>query len=137
MVPPPDVDAPTSVIVTLVVAVAVSFAPEVNGVYRTRIVQELPALMTAPLTQVPPVIEKVPVPVPVLVPSVGFAVSVSGPGFVTAFELVTVMLAFLTDVLPVVVVIVGVGALKAMTGLVTVKFRVFVVPFAVVTTATV
>jgi hypothetical protein len=125
------------VIVAVVVAVAVSFAPEVNGVYRTRIVQELPALMTAPLTQVPPVIENVPVPVPVLAPSVGFAVSVSGPAFGALAELVTVMVAFLTVVLPVPVVIAGVGAPKATTGLVTEKFSVFVVPFADVTTATV
>jgi hypothetical protein len=126
-----------SVIDTVVVAVDVVLVPVVNGVYATVIVQLAPGLMTNPLVQVPPVIENVPVPAPVLAPSAGFAVSVIGPEVAppTTAVLLTVIVAGLTVVSA--VVIAGVGALKATVPLSTVMLTPAVMaafPFAVVAT---
>ena len=63
-------ESPVSVIVTLYVAFSA-----LVGAYCTVMVQLEPGLTTAPFTQVPPVIEKVPVPVPLTLVNVGAAVS--------------------------------------------------------------
>jgi len=126
-----------SVIDTFVEAFDVSPVPVVNGVYVTMIVQLPPGAITVPLAQVPPaVIENVPVPAPVLAPSVGAAVSVTGPALVPVAVLLTVIVPGLAVVLPGVVVSAGVGALKATVPLSTVKVTpvVLAVPFAVVAT---
>jgi len=69
--------SPVPVTVTCAVAVAV---PEVCPVYCTMIVQLEPALTVKPETQVPPVIEKVPVvPLPAVLVTVGAAVKMNGP----------------------------------------------------------
>ena len=61
------------------------------GTYCTLIEQVKPGLTTAPFMQVPPVIEKFPVPVPLTFANVGAAVSVSGA--VAVASLLTVMVA--------------------------------------------
>lgn len=101
----PGVPNPDPAIVTVAFAVPVGVAPP--GTYCTRIVQLLPGLTTAPLEQVPPVIENVPVPVPgfVALAIVGAAVSVRAP--VAAAELLTVMVPFFVVVLAGVVVSAG------------------------------
>jgi len=97
------------------------------------IVQELPALMTKPETQVPPAaMEKVPPAVPTLV-IVGVAVSVRGPAPPPAAVLLTVMVPVSVAVLGVAGANVGVGALNAAVPPVVTKPTALVVPIGVVT----
>lgn len=120
--------APVSVIATTYVAVEV-----LVGTYRTVIVQLLPGLTTAPDTQVPPVIEKVPVPALGSFVNVGAEVSVSGPAFAPVAVLVTVIVAFFVVVLAGVVVITGLGAVIETVAPTTLNATVLLVPPGVVT----
>ena len=78
-----------SVIVTLAVDVS---DPVVGGTYRTLIVQLPLGAITVPDEQVPPVIEKV--PLPLCLAMRGAAVSVIAPAFAPVAVLVTVMVPF-------------------------------------------
>ena len=81
--------SPVPVTVTCPVAVAV---PEVCPVYCTMIVQLEPALTVKPETQVPPVIEKVPVvALPAVLVTVGAAVKMNGPAVVPVAVLLKVI----------------------------------------------
>jgi hypothetical protein len=116
---------PVPVTVTFAVAVVV---PDVPGAYCTVIVQLLAGLTTAPNTQVPPVIEKVPPAVPTFV-TVGAAVSVSGP--VAAAALLTVMVPLWVVVVP--VTSDGVGPAKATVAPLTVNVTALLAPVGVAT----
>jgi hypothetical protein len=85
--------------------------PVVVGTYCTVIVQLAPGATERPATQVPPVLEKVPVLGPVLV-TVGFAVKTNGPAFAPLALLVTVMVPVFVVVVAGAVVNAGVGAEK-------------------------
>src|SRR5580704_15117917 len=119
---------PVPAIVTCAVDVAVP-----DGTYRTRIVQldVATGLMTKPDTQVPPVIEKVPMPAVLVI--VGAAVRVSGPAFAPVAVLVTVMVPFFVVVLAVPVVNAGVGPANAAVAPKTVNVTALEVPLGVVT----
>lgn len=121
------VAAPTSISVTWAVEVAV----DVPGAYCTVIVQLPPGLTTAPDTQLPPVIEKVPVPAVLVM--VGAAVSVSGPAFAPVAVLVTVMVPLFVVVLAVAVAKEGEGPANVTVAPVTVNVTPLAVPFGVLT----
>ena len=116
---------PVPVIVTAPLAVAVLVSPA----YCTMIVQLPPGLTTAPDMHVPPVMVKVPFPVPLVLATVGLAVSVSGPA--EAAALLTVIVPVFVLVPP--VFNAGVGAEKATVAPGTVKLTVLDVPVGVVT----
>ncbi len=98
--------------------------PDDGGTYCTTIVQLPPGLITEPDPQVPPVIEKT--PVPAVLTTVGAAVRVSGP--VAAAALLTVMVPVFVVVLAVPVVNAGDGAEIVTLAPVTVKLTLFVLP---------
>jgi len=109
---------------------AVEFAVP-TGSYCTAMVQVDPGLTTKPDTQVPPVIEKTPVPVSRVM--VGAAVSVSGPAVAPVAVLLTVMVPFLMFVFGVPVVNTGLGALIVTVAPVTSNATVLVAPPGAVT----
>jgi len=117
---------PLPVIVTFAVAVVA----DPPGAYCTLIVQLPPGMTTVPLVQLPPVmIEKTPLAGPLVLVTVGAAVSVSGP--VAAAALLTVIVPLCVLVVP--VTSDGVGPAKVTVAPVTVKATVLDVPVGVVT----